>query len=207
MDLLGTARILLLALALIAFFYTARRLKGILLPALVLIGTGFSLFMIDLILRSYFGSGFLFETSSDSTTAFISLVASYVGQIVGLILLLFGFYRVNRVVMDITERQRIEEEQRIIGNALEESEKRYRKFFEEDLAGDFIATPDGRVVACNPSFARILGYSSVFEIMNSDRLGLFESPRVYENLLDILRKHRSLSNYQMGMRRKDYTPV
>jgi hypothetical protein len=144
---MGTARLVLLALAIIAFFYTARRLKGILLPALVLIGTGFGLFMIDLILRSFFGSGFLFETSSDSTAAFISLIASYVGQIVGLILLLFGFYRVNRVVIDITERQRIEDEQRIISQALEDSEKRYRKFFEEDLAGDFIANPDGHVLA------------------------------------------------------------
>ena len=207
MDLFGSARILLLALAIIAFFYTARRLKGILLPALVLIGTGFALFMIDLILRSFLGSGFLFETSSDSTSAFITLVASYVGQIVGLVLLLFGFYRVNRVVIDITERQRIEDEQRIISQALEESEKRYRKFFEEDLAGDFIATPDGRILACNPSFAKMFGYSSVFEIMNSDGLGLYESPRAYENFLDILRKHRSLSNYQMVMRRRDDTPV
>jgi len=206
-DLFGTARLLLLALAIIAFFYTARRLKGILLPALVLIGTGFSLFMIDLILRSFFGSGFLFETSSDSTTAFISLVASYVGQIVGLVLLLFGFYRVNRVVIDITERQRIEDEQRIITQALEDSEKRYRKFFEEDLAGDFIATPDGRVLACNPSFAKMFGYTSVFEIMNSDGLRLYESERAYENFLEILRMHRSLSNYQMVMRRKDDAPV
>ncbi|MCX6144923.1 MAG: PAS domain S-box protein [Ignavibacteriales bacterium] len=204
---MGSARLLLLALAIIAFFYTARRLKGILLPALVLIGTGFALFMVDLILRSFFGSGFLFETSSDSSTAFISLIASYVGQIVGLILLLFGFYRVNRVVIDITERQRIEDEQRIISQALEESEKRYRKFFEEDLAGDFIATPDAHILACNPSFAKMLGYSSVFEIMNSDGLGLYESPRAYENFLEVLRKHRSLSNYQMVMRRRDDSPV
>jgi two-component system, cell cycle sensor histidine kinase and response regulator CckA len=206
-DLVGIARLVLLALAIVAFFYTARRLKGILLPALVLIGTGFALFMVDLILRSLFGSGFLFETSSNSTTAFISLVASYVGQIVGLVLLLFGFYRVNRVVIDITERQRIEDEQRIISQALEDSEKRYRKFFEEDLAGDFIATPDGRVLACNPSFAKMFGYSSVFEIMNSNGLDLYESPRAFENFLEIIRKHRSLSNYQMVMRRKDDTPV
>ena len=182
MDLLGIARLALLALAIIAFFYTARRLKGILLPALVLIGTGFALFMVDLILRTFFGSGFLFETSSDSTSAFISLVASYLGQIVGLVLLLFGFYRVNRVVIDITERQRIEDEQRIISKALEDSEKRYRKFFEEDLAGDFIAAADGRVLACNPSFAKMFGYISVFEVMNSDGLALYESPRAVREL-------------------------
>ena len=207
MDFLGVARLLLLALAVIAFFYTARRLKGILLPALVLIGTGFALFMIDLILRSFLGSGFLFETSNDSTSALITLVASYVGQIVGLVLLLFGFYRVNRVVIDVTERQRIEDEQRIISKALEDSEKRYRKFFEEDLAGDFIAVPDGRILACNPSFSKMFGYTSIFEIMNSDGLRLYESARAFENLLDLLRQHRSLSNYQMVMRRKDDTPV
>ena len=57
MDSLGLAQIVLLMLALIAFFYLATRLKRIMLPALVLIGTGFALFMIDLILRSIFGAG------------------------------------------------------------------------------------------------------------------------------------------------------
>ncbi len=207
MDYLGIARIILLMLSVIGFFYVARRLKGILLPALVLIGTGFALFMTDLILRSFFGAGFLFDTGTDGSSTLVTLVAGYIGQIVGLVLLLFGFYRVNRVVIDITERQQIEDEQRIIGEALADSEKRYRQFFEEDLSGNFISNPEGRILACNPSFARIFGYTSVFEVMNSDAGRLYESPRVFENFIDLLREHRRLSNYQMVMRRKDNSPV
>lgn len=207
MDFLGIARIILLMLAVFAFFYVARRLKGILLPALVLIGTGFGLFMVDLILRSFFGSGFLFDTGTGGSSSLITLVAGYVGQIVGLVLLLFGFYRVNRVVIDITERQQIEDEHRIISEALAESEKRYRQFFEEDLSGNFISTPEGKILACNPSFSQMFGYSSVYDVMNSDGLGLYESPRAYENFLDLLRQHRRLSNYQMVMKRKDDSPV
>ncbi len=36
-----------------------------------------------------------------------------------------------------------------------------RRVFEEGLAGDVIADPDGRIVACNPEFARIAGFDSV----------------------------------------------
>ena len=32
--------------------------------------------------------------------------------------------------------------------ALRRSEERYRRLFDEDLSGDFIATPDGKVIEC-----------------------------------------------------------
>ncbi|MEZ4484290.1 MAG: PAS domain S-box protein [Syntrophotaleaceae bacterium] len=48
---------------------------------------------------------------------------------------------------------------------LQESEERYRQFFEDDLTGDFIAKVDGALLACNPSFARIFGFSSVEEAL------------------------------------------
>jgi len=36
---------------------------------------------------------------------------------------------------------------------LRESEERYRRFFEDDLTGDFIAIPNGSIIDCNPAFA------------------------------------------------------
>ena len=207
MEFLGIARIILLILAIIAFFYLARRLKGILLPALILIGTGFGLIMLDLILRSIFGAGFLFESLSKQTPPLIGTTVSFIGQIAGIILLLLGFYHVNRVVVDITERQRMEDERRIIGEALAESERRYRRFFEEDLSGNFISTPEGRILVCNPSFARIFGYDSPAELQGLSVSAFHESPRERMTILELLKQKRRLINYKQKGHRKDGTPV
>ena len=56
--------------------------------------------------------------------------------------------------IDISERKSAEE-------ALKKSEERYRNFFEDDLTGDFMSTPDGEIMSCNPAFARIFGFASV----------------------------------------------
>jgi PAS domain S-box-containing protein len=203
MELLGIARLLLLILAMIAFFYLARRLKGIMKPALVLIGTGFGLIMIDLVLRSFFGYGFLFESLSVHTSPFFGGIIGYIGQIVGLILLLFGFYRVNRVIVDLTDRQQFEDERRLITEALAESESRYRRFFQEDLSGNFISTPEGKILACNPSFAEIFGYDSPEEIMSVDANSLYESAQAREEYIQSLRQKRRLVNYREKMKRRD----
>jgi len=203
MELLGIARLLLLILAMIAFFYLARHLKGIMKPALVLIGTGFGLIMIDLVLRSFFGNGFLFESLSVHTSPFFGGMIGYIGQIVGLILLLFGFYRVNRVIVDLTDRQQLEDERRLITEALAASESRYRRFFQEDLSGNFISTPEGKILACNPSFAEIFGYDSPEEIVSVDANLLYESPQAREEYIQTLRQKRRLVNHREKMKRRD----
>ncbi len=202
-DFLGIARIVLLIASILAFGYVARNVKSILAPSVVLIGVGFVLFLLDLILRSYFGAGFLFETGTTGPSRLVPQIAGYIGQIVGVILLLYGFYRVNRVLVDVNDRERIEEEQRLMGTALAKSEKRYREFFEDDLSGNFIAASDGIIIACNPAFARMFGYSTAAEMLNSDVSVLFENKRAFENVLDLIRQHRRLSEYQMTMRRMD----
>jgi PAS domain S-box-containing protein len=207
MEVLGIARIVLLMLAMIAFFYLARRLKGIMMPALVLIGTGFGLIMVDLILGSFFGSGYLFDSLGGHVPSVFGGVIGYIGQIVGLILLLFGFYRVNRVVIDLTDRQQFEYERRLITEALAASESRYRRFFQEDLSGNFISTPEGKILACNPSFARIFGYDSPEEIMSVDANALYESPKARSEYLQSLRHKRKLLNYREKMKKRDGSDI
>jgi two-component system CheB/CheR fusion protein len=61
--------------------------------------------------------------------------------------------RMLGIIMDSTARKRTEE-------ALQESEDRYRRLFEDDLTGDFLATPAGKVLLCNPAFVKIYGFPS-----------------------------------------------
>ncbi len=206
MDLLAIARMLLLILAFASFIYLARRLKGALQPAMILIGAGFILFMLDLVLRVHFGRGLLAAPTMDGSNV-LSMVTGLVAQIIGLALLLIGFYKANRILIKISGRQEVEDEQRIISKALAESEKRYREFFEEDLSGNFISNPRGKILACNPSFARIFGYDSVLDVINSEGIHLYENPRVFESLVELLFQHRHLQNYQLIMRRKDESRV
>jgi PAS domain S-box-containing protein len=44
---------------------------------------------------------------------------------------------------------------------LQREAQRYRRFFEDDITGDFIMGPGGRVIDCNRAFARIFGFPSV----------------------------------------------
>lgn len=57
--------------------------------------------------------------------------------------------------------------------ALRESENKYRQFFEEDLTGDYIAAADGQIRFCNPAFAKIFGFNTVKDVLNS-RSKIFE---------------------------------
>jgi PAS domain S-box-containing protein len=61
------------------------------------------------------------------------------------------------IVEDITERKRAEEASR-------ESEERYRTLFENSPVGIYRTTADGRILAGNPAFAQMLGYSSSEEL-------------------------------------------
>jgi two-component system cell cycle sensor histidine kinase/response regulator CckA len=194
-------------LAMIAFFYLARRLKGIMRPALVLIGTGFGLIMLDLILRSFFGNGFLYESLPVRTSPFFESLIGYIGQIAGLLLLLFGFYRVNRVAVDLTDRQQFEDERRLITEALAASESRYRRFFHEDPSGNFISTPEGKILACNPAFAKFFGYDSPEEILSVSANKLYDGPHAREEYLRLLRQNRKLLNYREKMRKRDGSDV
>ncbi len=101
---------------------------------------------------------------------------------------------------DITESKRAEE-------ALRASEEKYRKFFEEDLSGDYIATPEGKILACNPTFAQIFGFDSVEEALSTNAGILFPSTQAREEFLNKLRDQKMLARHEAELRRKDGRPV
>jgi two-component system, cell cycle sensor histidine kinase and response regulator CckA len=90
---------------------------------------------------------------------------------------------------------------------IEAAEQRYRRFFEDDLTGDYIATADGRLLECNPAYARILGYHSVADALANATTTPYPSPESREELLDRLRRERMLEEVEVELRRRDGEPV
>jgi PAS domain S-box-containing protein len=101
---------------------------------------------------------------------------------------------------DITERKQAEE-------ALEKSEEQYRQFFEDDLSGDYISMPDGKIISCNPAFARIFGFASVEDVLNSDASSLYAEPESRETFLRLLREKKKLEYYESEYLRHDGAQV
>lgn len=97
---------------------------------------------------------------------------------------------------EIVERKRAE-------ISVKESEERYRRFFDEDLSGFFVATSEGQILACNSAFANIFGFPSVDEALKADFLSLYLDPKDQELLLALLQERRALKHYVTEYRRVD----
>lgn len=106
--------------------------------------------------------------------------------------------RIGAVVMhlDLTQRKVAEE-------SSQRSQELYRQLFENDLAGNFITTPAGNIVACNLAFARIFGYASVEEALQANVKNWYPSLTVRDQMLLDLRRQRSLPHQHVELRRRD----
>ena len=91
--------------------------------------------------------------------------------------------------------------------SLQRSEESYRRLFQEDLSGTFVSTPDGKMLMCNPSFARIFGFESVEEVLRSDLIDFYPQKQNRENYLELLREKKKLENFREVLQRKDGSTV
>ena len=104
-------------------------------------------------------------------------------------------------MVDITKLKGAEE-------SLRASEARYRTLFERNLAGVFRNTWDGRILECNPAFARIFGYDSVADMLAHRTWDCYFDAADREAFLErIEQNHGALTNYEHRQRRKDDSPV
>lgn len=83
------------------------------------------------------------------------------------------------------------------------SEQRYRLLFERNVAGAFRTTLDGKVIDCNDSLARILGYASKEDLTKRRSWDFYPHPSDRQNYLEKLRKSRSLTNSKLRLKKKD----
>src|SRR6516164_5669566 len=87
------------------------------------------------------------------------------------------------------------------------ADSRYRLLFERNLAGVFRSTQEGRLLDCNDSFARILGYGSRLDILSHGALDLYFRNDDRDKLLAKIKEQSALTNYEFCLRRKDGSPV
>jgi len=102
---------------------------------------------------------------------------------------------IRGVVIDITDRKQAQE-------ALEVSEKQYRRFFEKNISGVYLSTPQGQLLDCNPAFAEMLGYS-IPELIELDTELLYPSPANRSEFLHKLTVNKNLVNSEIELVRKD----
>jgi PAS domain S-box-containing protein/putative nucleotidyltransferase with HDIG domain len=102
-------------------------------------------------------------------------------------------------LMDITARKNAEEE-------LKKSEEKYRNIFENAVEGIFQVTADGRYMNVNPALARIHGYSSPEEMVNSVTdiaHQLYVDPSRRDELMRLMKEKGFVKAFEIMMRRKD----
>lgn len=103
--------------------------------------------------------------------------------------LIVALIGVAMLVMEIRRRKRAEE-------TLREREEKFRRFFEEDLTGDFITNGNGTIIECNSAFLKVFGYKDRSEIINQNISSLYQDPSERDFILDQLRMNGKLENYQ-----------
>ena len=104
---------------------------------------------------------------------------------------------------DITDKKRAVE-------ALRQAEEKYRTIFENAVMGIYQSTPDGRYIAVNQAFARIYGYDSPQEMIETvTDIGRqsYVNAEDRAGLVALLEKHGVVEKFEVQAYRKDKSTV
>lgn len=108
-------------------------------------------------------------------------------------------FRMAGTVVDITERKRAEQ-------ALRDAEEKYRNIVENSAHGIFQSTPEGEYLSANPAMARIYGYDSPEEFIESiERIPrqVYVDPAERLRFTQLLAEHEAISGFEARNLRKD----
>ena len=111
--------------------------------------------------------------------------------------------RVAELQADIEMFRRENALLRSLKGALRKSEEHYRRLFEDALTGNFLATVDGRILACNLTFVRIFGFASIDEALSTNIRDLYAGPDDRDRLLERLRGEGKVENEGRVRKRRD----
>lgn len=90
-------------------------------------------------------------------------------------------------------------------NALRSAERQYRQLFSNDITGNFISTPRGEIIDCNPAFIRMYGLASLEDAKERGVLQLWGSVQGQEKVIESLKEHGRLYHQEIQVQRVDGT--
>lgn len=99
MEALGYIRIVVLLISLFAFLFLTKSLSTVKLEGITVVWSGLGLVMLNLLVGSIFHSTLLSEKWKEEVLPVIGFVTGYIGQTLGLILVLVGVYRIIRSLL------------------------------------------------------------------------------------------------------------
>ena len=125
----------------------------------------------------------------------------------GLIILLFlisfyiiKFYKSQEKIRD--ELKHYNEKKNLLDEIIR-SKEQYKSSFELALSGILISTPEGKILDCNPAFLKMFHFNSLEEAKNFNLYNLYPSKEYRLEFLDLLKKEKRLTNFEIEMRTKD----
>ena len=86
-------------------------------------------------------------------------------------------------------------------------DSRYQLLLDQNVAGFYRTAPDGRVLGCNRTFARMLGYASQEEVLGCQAQQFYFSGEERDRFLKDLQREGSLVNSELRLRRKDGSSI
>ncbi|MBD2005150.1 MULTISPECIES: sensor histidine kinase [Cyanophyceae] len=97
-------------------------------------------------------------------------------------------------------------ERRLVEEALRQAEEKYRSIFENAVEGIFQTTPDGRYISANPALAKIYGYASPEELIESltdIKHKLYVDPTRRDKFLSLLQEREYVREFESQIYRQD----
>jgi diguanylate cyclase (GGDEF)-like protein/PAS domain S-box-containing protein len=110
-----------------------------------------------------------------------------------------GPAQLEGVILDISARKRAD-------LAARESERRYRGLFDHAIEGIFRTTSEGRYLDANPALARIYGFDSTEDLIQSlrdIRRQLYVDPMRREEFMRLIQTHGSITGFESQVFRRD----
>jgi diguanylate cyclase (GGDEF)-like protein/PAS domain S-box-containing protein len=98
-------------------------------------------------------------------------------------------------------------ERRHAEEALQESEQRYRRLFENVMEGVYSSTCEGRFVSVNPALARMVGLSSPEELLSLPTETIYADPGDRAAIIQRLETEGEVRNAEFQLRRVDGTTL
>jgi diguanylate cyclase (GGDEF)-like protein/PAS domain S-box-containing protein len=106
---------------------------------------------------------------------------------------------IEGIIQDVTAHERAY-------HALREAERRYHSLFDNAIEGIFRTTPEGQYLDANPALARLYGYESAEELIQSlrdIRAQLYVDSGRREEFMRIIRARGSISGFESQVYRKN----